>query len=123
MEGNITLYANLSSAVRVLDTGCPRRLYSNYITRLNEAHILYRSGSKTSDDPAVGFNLSFTAIDINECEEIGPCSHQCINTRGGYSCLCPTGFFLSADSHNCFGKFNKYAVSLVFRSQMITCLL
>ena len=31
----------------------------------------------------------------------GPCSHICKNTVGSYNCECPTGYYLSSDSHQC----------------------
>ncbi|KAL9969518.1 hypothetical protein ACROYT_G021740 [Oculina patagonica] len=31
----------------------------------------------------------------------GPCSHICKNTVGSYNCQCPTGYYLSSDSHQC----------------------
>ena len=102
-EGNITLHAHLDPANPILTTLCRGGLYPDYVTRLNEAHIQYRSGNQKSDEPEKGFQLSFTATDIDECVELDPCSHECINTQGGYSCRCPEGFFLSADVHNCFG--------------------
>ena len=32
---------------------------------------------------------------------MGPCSHICKNTDGGYKCECPIGYYLSTDSYNC----------------------
>mgnify|MGYP001166999600 FL=1 len=40
--------------------------------------------------------------DINECEEIHPCSQMCLNTPGGYKCLCHDGYLAVDDaSHSC----------------------
>lgn len=107
------MYAHLDANNPILTTICHARAYPDYITRLNEAHIQYRSGIQMADDPPMGFNMSFTAQDINECSELNKCSHECINTPGGYSCRCPEGFFLSADVHHCFGKLTRY-VGMVF---------
>ena len=41
--------------------------------------------------------------DINECEEAGnPCSGgKCINTPGGYSCICSGGLMMGPDATSC----------------------
>ena len=42
--------------------------------------------------------------DINECaEDIDDCEHDCINTEGGYYCMCDDGY-LSVGS-NCSGMY------------------
>uniref|UniRef100_A0A8C2AJR3 Low density lipoprotein receptor-related protein 1Ba n=1 Tax=Cyprinus carpio TaxID=7962 RepID=A0A8C2AJR3_CYPCA len=33
-----------------------------------------------------------TCIDVDECSENFPCSHQCINTYGSFHCLCADGY-------------------------------
>lgn len=33
-----------------------------------------------------------TCIDVDECSESFPCSHQCINTYGSFRCLCADGY-------------------------------
>nr|XP_055074200.1 low-density lipoprotein receptor-related protein 1B-like isoform X3 [Misgurnus anguillicaudatus] len=33
-----------------------------------------------------------TCIDVDECTESFPCSHQCINTYGSFHCLCADGY-------------------------------
>ena len=62
-------------------------------------------------------------MDIDECVELDPCSHECINTQGGYSCRCPEGFFLSADVHNCFGRLYAAEVSIHYNTVMKCMLL
>ncbi|XP_060570647.1 fibrillin-2-like isoform X2 [Ruditapes philippinarum] len=39
-------------------------------------------------------------VDINECSET-PCSHNCINTNGSYTCNCQIGYFLKEDKVTC----------------------
>ena len=56
--------------------------------------------------------MTFTAVDINECEEDKQCSHKCVNTPGGYTCACNSGYYLSADEHTCFGKLYESIIAL-----------
>lgn len=46
---------------------------------------------------------NYRCVDIDECVEgLSKCSHQCLNTQGGYVCECPEGFYLSQESsHAC----------------------
>ncbi|XP_060576563.1 fibrillin-1-like isoform X2 [Ruditapes philippinarum] len=39
-------------------------------------------------------------VDIDECSET-PCSHNCINTNGSYTCNCQIGYFLKEDKVTC----------------------
>uniref|UniRef100_A0A671S9X1 Low density lipoprotein receptor-related protein 1Ba n=1 Tax=Sinocyclocheilus anshuiensis TaxID=1608454 RepID=A0A671S9X1_9TELE len=43
-----------------------------------------------------------TCIDLDECSENFPCSHQCINTYGSFHCLCADGYQHPASNpHSC----------------------
>uniref|UniRef100_A0A672N2P7 Low-density lipoprotein receptor-related protein 1B-like n=1 Tax=Sinocyclocheilus grahami TaxID=75366 RepID=A0A672N2P7_SINGR len=43
-----------------------------------------------------------TCIDVDECSENFPCSHQCINTYGSFHCLCADGYQRPASNpHSC----------------------
>ncbi|XP_016379393.1 low-density lipoprotein receptor-related protein 1B-like, partial [Sinocyclocheilus rhinocerous] len=43
-----------------------------------------------------------TCIDMDECSENFPCSHQCINTYGSFHCLCADGYHRPASNpHSC----------------------
>uniref|UniRef100_A0A8C2L1Z4 C-type lectin domain containing 14A n=1 Tax=Cyprinus carpio TaxID=7962 RepID=A0A8C2L1Z4_CYPCA len=33
-------------------------------------------------------DASRNCVDVNECEELKPCKHKCLNTEGSYKCLC-----------------------------------
>ena len=56
----------------------------------------------------VDFPLYFI-LDINECvNNNGTCSHMCVNTEGSYHCVCPHGYHLQADNHNCEGECTHY---------------
>ncbi|XP_016148446.1 low-density lipoprotein receptor-related protein 1B [Sinocyclocheilus grahami] len=52
-----------------------------------------------------GFHLKNdgrTCIDVDECSENFPCSHQCINTYGSFHCLCADGYQRPASNpHSC----------------------
>ena len=41
--------------------------------------------------------------DIDECaDKNGGCSHECVNTDGGFFCICPPGHLLAANN-TCVG--------------------
>ena len=42
-------------------------------------------------------------LDINECEDISVCNHNCNNTDGSYECSCRDGYELEADG-GCLGN-------------------
>ncbi|XP_026091548.1 low-density lipoprotein receptor-related protein 1B [Carassius auratus] len=43
-----------------------------------------------------------TCIDVDECSENFPCSHQCINNYGSFHCLCADGYQRPASNpHSC----------------------
>ncbi|CAH2322635.1 complement C1s subcomponent [Pelobates cultripes] len=50
-----------------------------------------------------GFSLTFSAVDLNECEDPAQnnCSHFCSNYIGGYFCSCRPGYLLLPDKHTC----------------------
>ena len=49
--------------------------------------------------------LSPIYIDIDECtEKANNCSDICLNTVGGYTCQCQSGYTLDSDNDTCIGK-------------------
>ena len=59
--------------------------------------------------PAQPFHVCNLFSDVNECSRssLNRCSRiqTCRNTAGGYSCLCPRGFYNSLQQLNiCLGK-------------------
>lgn len=48
-------------------------------------------------------NANNTCEDINECAFDAPCQYQCINTHGGFYCICPIGYTLN-ELGQCNGK-------------------
>uniref|UniRef100_A0A1A8CM87 Hemicentin 1 n=1 Tax=Nothobranchius kadleci TaxID=1051664 RepID=A0A1A8CM87_NOTKA len=50
-----------------------------------------------------GFVLDTTSYcaDEDECALQSPCSHSCNNIMGGFSCSCPSGFTISAETNTC----------------------
>ena len=50
--------------------------------------------------------FSLFISDKDECKAGGACSGgDCINTEGGFECLCPDGRSLSEDGASCVGRF------------------
>jgi len=44
------------------------------------------------------------AADVNEClasGDNGGCEQECVNTMGGYRCVCRPGYSLQGDGHTC----------------------
>ncbi|XP_059193550.1 hemicentin-1 [Centropristis striata] len=39
--------------------------------------------------------------DEDECDLQSPCSHSCNNIMGGFTCACPSGFTISAETNKC----------------------
>ncbi|KAM3838043.1 EGF-containing fibulin-like extracellular matrix protein 1, partial [Diretmus argenteus] len=39
--------------------------------------------------------------DVNECESINPCQHQCYNIPGSFICQCEQGYQLASDQLSC----------------------
>lgn len=66
--------------------------------------LCYRS-EKRSKNYVTFFVCQYDDIaDINECDvNNGGCSHECVNTRGSYECICPKGFKVQMDQETCKG--------------------
>ena len=55
-----------------------------------------------NDTNEIAYSSCFSFIDIDECSNnSGGCSHTCTNIPGSFSCSCPPGYLLSADSRTC----------------------
>ncbi|XP_055372745.1 prolow-density lipoprotein receptor-related protein 1 [Condylostylus longicornis] len=63
----------------------------------------------------VNVNNRNACEDINECEEMHPCSQICINTYGSYHCDCVDGFELK-NRHVCKATSNE-TVKLIFSNR------
>lgn len=53
------------------------------------------------------YDVVLTVIDLldeDECAVGSPCTHSCNNIMGGFSCACPSGFTMSAESNTCQGQ-------------------
>ncbi|XP_062601606.1 uncharacterized protein LOC134263292 [Saccostrea cucullata] len=42
-----------------------------------------------------------TCIDINECNEVSVCDHNCTNKEGSFNCSCTVGYRLENDGRSC----------------------
>ena len=53
-------------------------------------------------DPSFRRRILLDAIsDIDECQILGMCSHECTNTVPGYQCTCSKGYKLRDDHRHC----------------------
>ena len=50
--------------------------------------------------------------DIDECGQLKPCSHGCVNTVGSFRCSCPSGMSLSSDGRICTGLSLNHSCSV-----------
>ena len=48
--------------------------------------------------------LLFTSDDDECTSSDSGCSHDCVNTPGGYHCTCPVGYTLDSSEKTCTGK-------------------
>nr|XP_032818064.1 mannan-binding lectin serine protease 1-like [Petromyzon marinus] len=60
----------------------------------------------SNDERYTGFEVYFTAVDIDECEEYArvdelACDHNCFNYPGGFQCSCQYGYVLADDNRSC----------------------
>ena len=50
---------------------------------------------------------TYIIVDIDECSlEIADCDQNCINTAGGYDCMCFDGYSLDTSNGICEGMFS-----------------
>lgn len=71
------------------------------ITRGNKLWIRFHADRRKRKGE-VGFKLSYSALDKNECEQKKrPCQQICINTQGSYTCACHKGYRLNKDRKTC----------------------
>ena len=40
-------------------------------------------------------------VDEDECIQETKCEHSCANTEGSFLCMCPEGYELASNQHNC----------------------
>jgi len=59
----------------------------------------------------------FMYADIEECEQLKPCSHGCVNIVGSFRCSCPSGMSLSGDGRVCKGTF--YVLLLLWHTHIL----
>jgi len=60
-------------------------------------------------------------VDINECEftELNICEQKCVNSVGGFSCRCHTGY-VSLNATHCQGLYSKKCILTVRFNWYIT---
>ena len=49
-------------------------------------------------------NHEYVCADIDECQRMVRCQHECQNTPGSFRCTCPEGYRLSPNQRTCQGK-------------------
>ena len=58
------------------------------------------------------YQWHFCLTDTDECAN-SLCEHGCINTDGGYQCMCNTGYTLEG-LHECAGKYSERVLRVSF---------
>lgn len=85
---------------------CPgwRRLHSHNCNQAVCAQSCLNGGSCFRPDQCVcpsGWRGPHCETDVNECSELRPCAHKCLNSQGSFRCLCRDGFKLTSDGRSC----------------------
>ena len=67
--------------------------------------------------------VPFSGSDVNECA-ISPllCAFRCINTFGGYECMCPGGYTLRENQRMCQGEMHTLHATRSTLTHVITLL-
>ncbi|XP_054030144.1 hemicentin-2 [Dryobates pubescens] len=74
-----------------------RSLYAQLALR----RVAKAAGARGAPCP-VGFTRrNGTCTDLDECQVLSRCQHQCRNSLGSYHCLCPAGYQLLPDGKTC----------------------
>ncbi|CAJ1068041.1 hemicentin-1 [Xyrichtys novacula] len=65
------------------------------------ASLLVPDGYDETCPEGFALDTASYCADEDECALQSPCSHSCNNIMGGFSCSCPSGFTISADTNTC----------------------
>ncbi|XP_071310090.1 hemicentin-2 isoform X1 [Agelaius tricolor] len=58
-------------------------------------------GARAPPCPTGYIRRNGTCADLDECQTLNQCQHECRNSPGSYSCLCPTGYRLLSNGKTC----------------------
>ena len=93
------------------DHGCVNTLGSFNCTCRSGYYLAgnYRCfGKYVKEHYCVSF-VHILVIDIDEClNKKGGCSHKCVNMAGTYRCVCPVGYVLQSNRHDCVEDTSEY---------------
>ncbi|XP_039576204.1 hemicentin-2 [Passer montanus] len=58
-------------------------------------------GARGPPCPSGYLRRNGTCTDLDECQTLNQCQHECRNSPGSYHCLCPTGYRLLSNGKTC----------------------
>ena len=113
-----TIQWTTTAYVKVKHPVCPQLLlYVGLINMLKHGNYITSKRSHfawTSSLAVLVYMYNYFVVDINECTstELNTCEHDCVNSEGGFSCRCRTGY-VSLNATHCQGRLSKYRIRTV----------
>ncbi|KAJ3646069.1 hypothetical protein Zmor_023680 [Zophobas morio] len=108
----LEVYSKLNEGeIKKHGTFCGSKIPQPITSESNILKIIFSSDDSMQKS---GFSASFFT-DLDECStNNGNCQHGCTNTIGSYRCICPEGYTLHKNNHNCTKGDCFYEISSPF---------
>ncbi|OWK59760.1 Hemicentin-2 [Lonchura striata] len=103
MEGGDTAVPRDTPLHRQGPSGHPRGRGRSFYTQLALRRVAKDAGMGARGPPCpTGYiRRNGTCTDLDECQTLKQCQHECRNSPGSYRCLCPTGYRLLSNRKSC----------------------